>query len=146
MSVSKKKNIDFEFRITTIDLIEKYFQRSPNQGSELPEVQFNLVMNVSIDKESRKITIILSVRMNLINNDSIVANISVGCTFEIINFEEIIIQKEGTLTIPDAILETLNILTIGTTRGIMFSEFRGTWLHNTILPVIDPKSFIVDKK
>ena len=146
MSVSKKKNIDFEFRITTIDLIEKYFQRSPNQGSELPEVQFNLVMNVSIDKESRKITIILSVRMNLINNDSIVANISVGCTFKIINFQEIIIEKEGTLTIPDAILETLNILTIGTTRGIMFSEFRGTWLHNTILPVIDPKSFIVDKK
>jgi hypothetical protein len=45
------------------------------------------------------------------------------------------------MAIPDPIVETLNILTIGTARGIMFSEFKGTWLHSNFLPVIDPKSF-----
>ncbi|MDN3656692.1 hypothetical protein QWZ08_13690 [Ferruginibacter paludis] len=69
------------------------------------------------------------------------ASITIACTFDIINFEEVIISNGDAATIPDTILETLNIITIGTMRGIMFTGFRGTWLHNSILPVIDPKFF-----
>ena len=38
----------------------------------------------------------------------------------------------------DIFISTLNSISISTTRGMMFSAFRGTFLHNAILPLIDP--------
>jgi hypothetical protein len=35
----------------------------------------------------------------------------------------------------------LNRISISTTRGAMFSTFKGTFLHAAILPIVDPKNF-----
>jgi hypothetical protein len=47
--------------------------------------------------------------------------------------------------LPSDIIIAMNSISISTIRGIMFSTFKGTYLHNAFLPVIDPKSFNVDK-
>ena len=43
--------------------------------------------------------------------------------------------------LPTDIIVTINSISISTIRGIMFSTFKGTYLHNAFLPIIDPKSF-----
>lgn len=141
MSDLKKKEIKIEFKISNIDLLEKSFNVPVLNSDKIPLVQFDLALNVSVDKPNKKISDILFVKVKLENSDTIVASISVSCTFDIVNFEEIVISHGDSATIPDTILETLHIITIGTTRGVLFNELKGTWLHNTILPIIDPKSF-----
>lgn len=145
MSVSKKQDIKLEFKISNIELIEKSFHIPVFQGDITPVIQFDLAINVSVAKENKKIANILQVKMMVEDSNTVVASITVGCTFDIINFEEVVIISGESETIPDAIIETLNIITIGTSRGIMFNEFKGTWLHHSILPVIDPKSFKQEK-
>ena len=141
MSVSKQKEINIEFKISNIELIEKSFHAFVLPEGALPDTQFELAINVRIDKANKKIVNILQVKMRIENMEDIAASITVGCTFDIINFDELITNNGDTANVPEPILETLNIITIGTVRGIMFNEFKGTWLHHSILPIIDPKSF-----
>lgn len=141
MSVSKQQEINIEFKISNIELIEKSFHALVLPEGPIPDTQFELAINVSIDKANKKIGNILQVKMKIENIEHIAASITVSCTFDIINFDEVITNNGDTANVPESILETLNIITIGTVRGIMFNEFKGTWLHNSILPIIDPKSF-----
>lgn len=141
MNVKKEKLINLEFKISGIELIEKSFHTPTLNDSRLPDTQFELAINISIDKPNKRIINSLKVLVKSADDNAIVATITVMCTFEITNFEEVVIVSDESVTMPDPIIETLNIITIGTTRGIMFNEFKGTWLHNNILPVIDPKSF-----
>jgi hypothetical protein len=70
--------------------------------------------------------------------------LSVSCIFEIANFEDVIkLEADGKVNIPQSLIETFNIISISTTRGVMFSTFKGTFLHGAVLPIIDPKQFQV---
>lgn len=143
MSDRKQKEINIEFKISSIELIEKSFHAHKLPEGQPSDTQFELAINVSIDKANKKIANILQVKLKMDNMEGIAASITVGCTFDIINFEELITNNGDAVNVPETILETLNIITIGTVRGIMFNEFKGTWLHNSILPIIDPKSFSI---
>ncbi|MCD4736069.1 MAG: hypothetical protein K8R53_08505 [Bacteroidales bacterium] len=41
--------------------------------------------------------------------------------------------------LPQEFISNLNSISISNTRGIMFAQFKGTFLHAAILPIIDPK-------
>ncbi|HTH31873.1 MAG TPA: hypothetical protein VL946_11055 [Lacibacter sp.] len=141
MTANSDKPINIEFKISSIELIEKSFQIPEFKDGKLPETQFDLMINFSINKPNKRFVSMLQVKVRTTLDELILANITVACSFDILNFEEVVVSTGETMGVPDPIVETLNIITIGTVRGIMFSEFKGTWLHNTILPVIDPKSF-----
>ena len=42
------------------------------------------------------------------------------------------------LSFPKIYLNLLNAVVIGTMRGVLYSELRGTQLDDAILPVLDP--------
>ena len=51
-------------------------------------------------------------------------------------------NKQHTLVdLPQEFITLLNSIALSTTRGVMFSQFRGTVLHNAILPIIAPAKF-----
>ena len=77
------------------------------------------------------------------DEQSILDNLSVNLVFEIEDLANYAIEKE--VKLPSDIIIAMNSISISTLRGIMFSTFKGTYLHNAILPVIDPKSFHVNK-
>ena len=145
MTAKKNIPVNLEFKISNIELIEKSLQMPVPAIAEMAETSFELALNVSVDKANKTIIIILSVKVLSVDSNTVVASIKVLCKFDITNFDEVVVLSDDSVTIPDPIIETLNIITIGTTRGIMYNEFKGTWLHNAILPVIDPKSFTVEK-
>lgn len=63
------------------------------------------------------------------------------------NFNEVIhADAEGIVTLPQDLADILNSISISTTRGLMFSAFKETFLHNAFLPIIDPKQFSQLKK
>jgi hypothetical protein len=46
--------------------------------------------------------------------------------------------------LPRVELLEINSISMDTLRGIMFSKFMGTYLHNAILPIIDSEQFIYE--
>jgi hypothetical protein len=72
-------------------------------------------------------------------NDTILGTLTASLVFEFDNLSVFIIENQ--IKLPLDIIITINSLSISTVRGIMFSTFKGTYLHNAFLPVIDPKAF-----
>jgi hypothetical protein len=74
------------------------------------------------------------------NTNSLEAKLSVGFGFRILNFEDLPPGDDQKPTIPPPLDLMLQDIAISTARGIMYSEFRGTHLHNAILPIVLPSS------
>jgi hypothetical protein len=112
------------------------------------EKLFQFYYEVSVDSKVRtdKKLILVLVKINLYHLDKrLLANFVVAYTFEITDFDTHIIQVEGGLYhIPDALDEMFKQVSISTTRGIIYSELRGTYLHSAIMPIAFP-SHLVDE-
>ena len=86
--------------------------------------------------------VIVSVEIRSEDQNHILGSLAVSCIYSIVNFDEVIkIEADGKLDIPQPLVEILNSISISTTRGVMFSAFKGTFLHNAFLPIVDPRSF-----
>ncbi len=60
-----------------------------------------------------------------------------------------VVQKDSnglTMIIPDSLSEILNSVSISTTRGVMHSTLKGTFLNNAILPIIDTKALLKNQR
>lgn len=105
--------------------------------------KFNINIEHLVNIDQNLIVIKPTVAIFVEDEKSILANLSVNLVFEIEDLANYAIEKE--VKLPSDIIVAMNSISISTLRGIMFSTFKGTYLHNAILPVIDPKSFHVNK-
>ncbi len=105
--------------------------------------KFNINIEHLVNIDQNLIVIKPIVAIFLEEEQSILANLSVNLVFEIEDLASFAIEKE--VKLPSDIIIAMNSISISTLRGIMFSTLKGTYLHNAILPVIDPKSFHVNK-
>jgi hypothetical protein len=76
-------------------------------------------------------------------NNFTLGKLSSSLMFEIENLASYVVDEE--VKLPSDIIVAINSISISTIRGIMFSTFKGTYLHNAFLPVIDPKAFNIEK-
>jgi hypothetical protein len=141
--MSTKKNIDtgLAFSLTNISIIKKYFDQPDIAANKPLHTNIELNLEVRIDRERKQLLDTVHLTVTPSENENIAAGLSVVCVFRIDNFEEVVTIQDESVHIPENILQTLHIISIGTVRGILFSEFRGTWLENAILPIVDPGSF-----
>jgi hypothetical protein len=105
--------------------------------------KFNINIEHLVNIDQNLIVIKPIVAIFIEEEQSILANLSVNLVFEIEDLASFAIEKE--VKLPSDIVIAMNSISISTLRGIMFSTLKGTYLHNAILPVIDPKSFHVNK-
>ena len=73
-------------------------------------------------------------------NKEILADVNINLFFRVENLKNFENKKEKKMEFPEDFSIALNSVSISTLRGIMFSQFRGTYLHNAFLPIINPKS------
>lgn len=124
---------NYTFSITRIELHEKSMKLDLCRDDQ--QCQFGVEISVNTqDKESHHKIIITMMR----EDGEIIASISLACIFSIPDLDQYRNVQSGKLELPTDLVLLLNTVTIGTARGIMFSEFRGTVLHDVLLPVIDP--------
>jgi hypothetical protein len=114
------------------------------QNAAITSFNYNINIESRADAANKLVFVIVHVQIKNDNQTNILGALSVSCVFEIENFEEMIkTEPDGKLNIPQPLIDTLNSISISTTRGIMFSTFKGTFLHNAILPVIEHNQFQV---
>ena len=146
MTNTKNKKSNIEFQIKGIEILDFGLQHS--QSPLLPNTVYHFNINVQhkINPEKKLVFVIVSVDVLHEDKKSLLGNIKVSCIFNVANFEELTENKNSkSVLFAKETIEVLNSISISTTRGVMFTCFRGTFLHNAVLPVIDPKGFKQEK-
>lgn len=132
---------EFRFSIKEIELIEK----SINSVVYVQDVPFNFEVKIEIrvDADMKFTRHIISIDIRQGENPEKVASMKLACVFSVPNLADY--EKDEQLNqkipVPEDLILLLNTVTIGTARGVLFSEFRGTFLSDALLPVIDPTGF-----
>lgn len=135
------KNSSVEFNIEGIELLE-YSISSPNK--KLPDdIQYRFDLNIEhkISIELKKIFVIGT--FTIINDELKLdlGHAKISCIYGLPAVESYLNKETKTVELPKDLTVTLNSISLSTCRGVMFALFRGTFLHNVTLPIIDPKTF-----
>ena len=106
---------------------------------EIKIFNFGINTEQKINFENKLVYNIVTVEILLEDNITKLGSLKSNIIFEITNFSDYSDTKNQTFNLPDDLSMVLNSVSISTTRGLMFSQFKGTFLHNAHLPIIDPK-------
>jgi len=141
-TASNNHSEKFAFQLKAIEILDSTLN---HPGSLLPEstiFHFDLKIEQKVNIEEKVLFVINNVDILNENRDFKLGSVKVGCAFGLENLMDFVDSKMNTINLPDQIAMMLNSITLSTTRGVMFSQFKGTFLHHAYLPIIDPKSFI----
>src|SRR4030042_4258852 len=112
------------------------------QKSETQGFNFNINVEHKINKDKKLVYVTVGVDIIHEDRETRLGNIKVSCHFQIPELDTFILPgQQDQINLPSNIIDLLNSVSISTLRGMMFSTFKGTYLHNAVLPVIDPKTF-----
>jgi len=142
-----KKKQKISFQLKEVELLGATLNQPPKQLPEKITYHFNIKLEYRINLDSKFVFVVTSINVSDENyKETLFGHITTSCKFEIQNFDDFVDREKKKADFPDEILYTLNSIAVSTTRGVMFSQFRGTFLHQAHLPLIDPKSFKADSK
>ncbi len=140
MSAKKIKEIDAQLQLTAIELLKGSINLPVAPELTLTDFIFNINLESRVDTEKNLVFIITDVEIRNADQTLSLGSLTSSCIFKIMNFNEVITTDlEGVVNLPQHLVDILNSISISTTRGLMFSTFKGTFLHNAFLPIIDPK-------
>jgi hypothetical protein len=118
----------------------------PDGFVPVKEYHFQILLESIIDTERQLIAVVNRIDIKINDIDRILGSIVAKYWFEVEDFDQNIKKnKAGAFEIPQLLQLSFNAVALSTTRGLLFSSFRGTALHNAILPLIDPSQFEVNE-
>ena len=138
MAKIKNKDLRTDVQLKAIEVLKSELQMPSDADKALFTFNFNLQIESKTDVSQQLVFVITHVEINNEDHSGRLGAVTVSCIFEIENFDSRLkIDSHGRPEIPDYILEKLTDVSISTTRGVMFSTFKGTFLHAAVLPLID---------
>lgn len=144
-NMQKPETASFIFGLKKVDVIQFAINPAPNEDGKPEEFLFNLDINHKIDIQNHLIHVIVNISVFTKDSTNELARLSVLCIYEVQNIEEIVSKEGIDIQLPDPVVFTLNSIAISTARGIMYSYFKGTYLNDVLIPIVDPKLFKVGK-
>lgn len=140
------EQINVNFQIKGIELLEINLKH-PQILLELERTyNFNIDIEQRINNEEKLVIVVTSVDLIHEADQQCHASIKTSCIFLIENFKDFIVANTNQVKFPDQFVITLNSISLSTTRGIMFSNFKGTFMHNVYMPIVNPSSFVIKKQ
>ena len=97
---------------------------------------FKLQLNHNLNYEGKYVMVIVQSNMIRLDTEVEMAKIRVGYRYDMLNFDSLKLERDQTL--PNEFTSFINSEVLSTTRGIFYSEVRGTNLHNKIMPSLSP--------
>jgi hypothetical protein len=142
MSTIENKDFTIDLQLKSIELLKGSINLPSVPEVSLNNFNFNISLESKADATNKFLFVIVSVEIRSEDQNHILGSLAVSCIYSIVNFDEVVkIEADGKLDIPQPLVEILNSISISTARGVMFSTFKGTFLHNAFLPIVDPRSF-----
>jgi len=142
MSKIENKDFTIDLQLKSIELLKGSISLPSVPEVSLNNFNFNISLESKADATNKILFVIVSVEIRSEDQNHVLGSLAVSCIYSIVNFDEVVkIEVDGKLNIPQPLVEILNSISISTARGVMFSTFKGTFLHNAFLPIVDPRSF-----
>ena len=139
MVAEKSKPQPVDFQIRSIQLMESFLAEPVDHSKPISDFSFDIRTELKINDEHQWFMIITDIKVRKKDQDDVLGKVKTQCVYHIDQFADITAKgSDGKIKIPKQLTDTLNSISLSTTRGIMFSAFRGTYLHHAVLPVIDP--------
>jgi hypothetical protein len=138
-----EKNKQVSFQLKGIELLGIELNQPTKPLPEPTNFHFEISLEHRINGADKLAIVICTISIQEEDEKLKFGKIQVSCIFEVANMQ--VFRLESDNKIPDSMLITLNSITVSTVRGIMFAEFKGTFLHNALLPVVDPQSFTINR-
>lgn len=144
MSTAKVKKENISYSLKGIELIN--IELNHPEITVPKDTSFNFEMHFEhrFNIEKKLIFVVFSANI-MMDGKLKVGKIKISYTFTISNFTELV-NDAKILEIPNEIAITLNSIAISTSRGILYSQLKGTFLHNVLLPLINPTDIKLNKK
>ncbi len=143
MSVMKntKSEPQITFQLKSIELLDFKLDQPVQPLSAQTTFHYNINLEQRIDPDKKWVIVVTSVDTIHEDSKACLGSLKASCVFEIANFDDFRSKKTQQISLPDNLAVMLNSISISTIRGVMFSQFKGTFLQNAILPIIDSNSF-----
>jgi hypothetical protein len=147
MSTTKEtKEIQIPFQIKNIEILDVNLAFPGQIIQDNKTFHYNIHLQHRINQENKLIFVDTSIEILHQDKKTKLGFIKASCIYFVETLLDYRSKNDGQLIdLPKVFITTLNSISISTTRGIMFSYYRGTFLHNAVLPIIDPKSYVPDK-
>lgn len=130
------------YQIRGLELQEASFTHPGNKIQEIKTFHYNINIQHRVNPEQKLVFVDTIIDVLMQDKQTKLAFFKATCIFYV---ESVLNYRSQTnpdlYDLPQGLVSELNTIAISTARGIMFGQFRGTYLHNAILPVIDPKGF-----
>lgn len=138
-----KNDFKGDLKIHSIELINSSIVTPLSSTASITNFTYKMSIESKIDTVKKLIFVTIDVQISDTEQSLLVGSIRVSCIYSLSNFDEFIIQiSNEKLEIPPPLVDLLNSISISTTRGVMFSIFKGTYLHNAVLPIINTEQLL----
>lgn len=142
--LNKQEHIDYQLK--SIGILEINLNLPKQIPRENKTYHYNINIQHRINPEQQLVIVDTFVEILYQDKKTQLGHLKVACVYFVESLLDYKSDRDGKLiNLPKSFIETLNSISVSTTRGIMFSQFKGTFLHNAVLPVIDSMSFVKNK-
>lgn len=132
-----KEVSEIAMRLVNIEILAKIVRGRP-ANFEDNFFTFNIKAETKISQEKKYVLVFLSVSIIPGDGEEPIANYKVVTIFEFPEFDEMIkLNEQNEYAIPTEVDQFCKSIAISTTRGIIYSELKGTYLHNAIMPLVN---------
>lgn len=141
--MTKKKNSDFGYdvQIQSIELLETSIRAPVDSTPNLQDLHCKVGIETKAQAENKGLLVIVSVEVRSDDFLGTLGSVVVSCFYTVAAFNQLVeIQPDGRIKMPQPLADHLNLQSMATTRGMMFALFKGTFLHQVLLPMVDPRS------
>jgi hypothetical protein len=138
------KDKGFEFRLVGMEVLQSEIVGQIAKQDASVKFHFDISIEMKVNQKEEAVLISPMVKIRINEKPEYVGKLRIALVLNIKSFHKYFNSESNIITLPSNIQNTFNSIAISTLRGVMFNHFKGTYLHNAILPIIDPKSFNID--
>jgi hypothetical protein len=140
------EQVNINFQIKGIELLEINLNNPQIPLNVERTYNFSINIEQRINKEEKLVIVITAIDLIHEQDKQCHATIKTSCVFLVENILDFDSSGSQQIDLPEHFIITLNSISLSTTRGIMFSQFKGTFMHNVFLPIVNPSTLILTKK
>ncbi|MBK9014411.1 MAG: hypothetical protein IPM82_10145 [Saprospiraceae bacterium] len=125
-------------KIKRIEIINSVLN-TPVMKEEITEFNFDINVRQGINTNDKFVLSIVEISISSLISKQFLGKYEAAFTFELEDFDKLFSDTQ-TVDVPEHLAMAVNSISISTMRGLMFAAYKGTYLHNAILPLINPQS------
>ncbi|PJC63148.1 MAG: hypothetical protein CO022_00770 [Flavobacteriales bacterium CG_4_9_14_0_2_um_filter_32_27] len=139
--MSSKKEENIEFQLINIEILESEIKAPTEPLINNIVFSFDIALEQRFNVEQELIFVICDITVfPQANPEQKLGKYRSNCIFKVNNLNKYITDNKK-VNLSDNFIVTINSVALSTTRGLMFSLFKGTFLQRAILPLLDPSQY-----